>query len=89
MDSPSYSILLHYSEIALKLKNRSHFEKKFIENIKLHMLDLKYSRVELYAARVFIHDINQDLWHEYEKRLTKIIGMQHATLVLKTRTNLD
>ena len=69
MKSPSYSILLHYSEIALKLKNRSHFEKIFIQNIKLHMLGLEYSRIELYAARVFIHDIKQDLWDEYKKRL--------------------
>ena len=89
MNPPSYSILLHYSEIALKLKNRSHFEKIFIQNIKLHMLGLEYSRIELYAARVFIHDINQDLWDEYKKRLTQIIGMQHATLVLKTATDID
>ncbi len=89
MESPSYSILLHYSEIALKLKNRSHFEKIFIQNIKIHMQGLEYSRIELYAARVLIHDINKDIWDEYKKRLEQIIGMQHATLVLKTKTDLD
>ena len=89
MESPSYSILLHYSEIALKLKNRSHFEKIFIQNIKMHMQGLGYSRIELYAARVLIHDINKDIWDEYKKRLEQIIGMQHATLVLKTKTDLD
>ena len=89
MESPSYSILLHYSEIALKLKNRSHFEKIFIQNIKMHMQGLEYSRIELYAARVLIHDINKNIWDEYKKRLEQIIGMQHATLVLKTKTDLD
>ena len=89
MESPSYSILLHYSEIALKLKNRSHFEKIFIQNIKIHMQGLEYSRIELYAARVLIHDINKDIWDEYKKRLEQIIGMQHATLVLKTKTDLE
>ena len=89
MESLSYSILLHYSEIALKLKNRAHFEKIFIQNIKMHMQGLEYSRIELYAARVLIHDINKDIWDEYKKRLEQIIGMQHATLVLKTKTDLD
>ena len=32
--SINYSILIHYSEIALKLNNRSYFERTFIENIK-------------------------------------------------------
>jgi len=87
--SPKYSILIHYSEIALKLKNRAHFENIFIQNIKSHMLDLKYSSIELKAARVFIHDIEYSDWNRYKNRLKNIMGMQHATLMLKTSRDID
>ena len=86
---PIYSILLHYSEIALKLKNRSYFEKIFISNINKHIQGLNYSKIELNAARVFIHKININDWHKFKSRIKNIMGLQHATLVIETKTNLD
>ena len=86
---PTYSILLHYSEIALKLKNRSYFEKFFISNINKHIQGLNYSKIELNAARVFIHKININDWHKFKSRIKNIMGLQHATLVIETKTNLD
>ena len=86
---PTYSILLHYSEIALKLKNRSYFEKIFISNINKHIQGLNYSKIELNAARVFIHKININDWHKFKSRIKNIMGLQHATLVIETKTNLD
>ena len=83
-DLPIYSILIHYSEIALKLKNRSYFENVFIDNIKNHIIPLTYSKIKLDAARVFIHNINYTEWVKYKSRLRNIMGMQHATLMIKT-----
>ena len=87
-DLPIYSILIHYSEIALKLKNRSYFEKIFIDNIKNHIISLTYSKIKLDAARVFIHNINYTEWVKYKSRLRNIMGMQHATLMIKTSCHL-
>ena len=36
----TYTILIHYSEIALKKNNRKFFEKIFINNIKVHTKNL-------------------------------------------------
>jgi len=85
----SYSILLHYSEIALKLNNRKFFERIFINNIKLHIKGLKYSEIKLISARVFIHNINFNQWNEYKNRLKKLMGLQHATLMIKTNNDLN
>ena len=84
-----YSILLHYSEIALKLKNRKYFERIFIKNIILHIKGLEYSEIKLISARVFIHNINFDEWDEYKKRLKNLMGLQHATLMIKTDNDLN
>ena len=84
-----YSILLHYSEIALKLNNRKYFERIFINNIKLHIQGLDYSEIKLISARVFIHNINFDQWVKYKNRLKKLMGLQHATLMIKTNNDLD
>jgi len=52
MSSKKFTILVHYSEIALKKNNRSFFEKIFINNIKCHLHGLKFSSVSLKAAKI-------------------------------------
>ena len=52
--SPEYTILIHYSEIALKKNNRPFFEKKFIENITKHIKGLSHTKVRKISARIFI-----------------------------------
>ena len=42
-----YSILIHYSEIALKKNNRIFFENIFIKNIKTHIKKLHYKKIYL------------------------------------------
>ena len=59
MNSPTYTILIHYSEIALKKNNRSFFENIFIKNIKSHLVGLPYSSINLEAARVLINKIDK------------------------------
>ena len=85
----TYSILIHYSEIALKLNNRSYFEKKFINNIKQHINSLKYSKINLIAARVFIHNINIKDWDIYKDCLKNVMGLQSATLMIKTNSDIN
>ncbi len=89
MSSPIYTILIHYSEIALKKNNRSYFENIFINNIKLHLKALPFSSVSLVAARVFVNGIDNERFNEYKKRLTNVMGLKNATIMLKTNSNLD
>ena len=85
----TYSILIHYSEIALKLNNRAYFEKKFINNIKLHINGLRYSEINLTAARVFINDINIKDWDYYKDCLKNVMGLKNALLMQKVDAEIN
>ena len=89
MSTPIYTILIHYSEIALKKNNRSYFEKIFINNIKNHLKNLPFLNIKLFAARVFINKINPDRWKEYSERLNNVMGLKNATLMIEVETNLE
>ena len=88
MEIYNYSILIHYSEIALKLKNRPYFERMFINNIKLHLEGLGFSNIKLKAARVIIHGINFKDWGKFKHCLKNVMGLQNATLMIKVKTDL-
>ena len=74
MHSLMYTILIHYSEIALKKNNRSFFENIFIKNIKIHLKGLRYSSITLVAARVFVNGIDNNLLNDYKERLKNVMG---------------
>jgi thiamine biosynthesis protein ThiI len=84
----NYSILIHYSEIALKKNNRKFFEHLFINNIRSHVSGLDYSLIKLYEARVFIHDINPNHWNQFKTRITNVMGLQNCALVIKTSSSM-
>ena len=84
-----YSILIHYSEIALKKNNRKFFEKIFINNIQSHLSGLKYSSIKLYEARVFIHNVNINHWGKFKKRLFNIMGLKNFVLMIKTTSDIN
>ncbi len=84
----NYSILIHYSEIALKKDNRKFFEHLFINNIRSHVSGLDYSLIKLYEARVFIHDINPNHWNQFKTRIANVMGLQNFALVIKTSSSM-
>ena len=85
----TYTILIHYSEIALKKNNRKFFEKIFINNIKVHIKDLSYKKIYLKAARIFISDINHNEWEHFKKILKNVMGLKNATLMIESETTIE
>ncbi|MDC1051014.1 tRNA 4-thiouridine(8) synthase ThiI [Candidatus Marinimicrobia bacterium] len=85
----NYSILIHYSEIALKKNNRKFFEHLFINNIRSHIAGLDYSSIKLYEARVFIHDINLEDWGKFKSKVSKVMGLQNFALMINTTSKIE
>ena len=85
----TYTILIHYSEIALKKNNRKFFEKIFINNIKVHIKNLSYKKIYLKAARIFISDINHNEWDHFKKILKNVMGLKNATLMIESKTTIE
>ena len=81
---PTFSILVHYSEIGLKKNNRIYFERLFIKNISNHILGLEHKRIRLLSARVFIENINPSDWDSFKVRLKNVMGLSSAILMIES-----
>jgi len=77
----AYCIIIHYHEISLKGKNRSWFEKRLLKNIRKQLSGLPYSSVQHNASRVFCFGVEKEQWSDYGKRLKRVMGIKHATLM--------
>ncbi len=85
----SYSVLIHYSEIALKKNNRRFFENIFLQNIKIHLKNISYKSIKLINARVLIHNIQLSDWNNIKIKLSHVMGLKNYMLVIKTNSNID
>jgi len=83
------SALIHYHELSIKGNNRPYFEKKFLNNIKVFLRDLKYGSIEHKNARVIVDDIDPHHWTEYRKRFKSLVGLANCTLVLTSSLNIE
>ena len=85
----NYSIVIHYSEIALKKNNRPFFEKIFIQNIKKQISGLKYSNISLYEARVFINNVKIKEWKIFKEKLSNVMGLKNFILMIKVKSTIE
>ena len=84
-----YLIVIHYSEIALKGKNRKYFENLFINNIRKHIKGFKYSSIRLYESRILINDVNPNDWRKYKKILLNVMGLENFILMIQCKSEIE
>ena len=87
--SDFYCILVHYDEIAIKLGNRNWFEKQLIHNIKNQISDLKYSKIQRFAGRVFINHIDFKKKDIYLQKIKNVMGVSSVHLMLRIPASID
>ena len=80
-------VILHFHELALKGKNRSWFERQLVSNIKKHLESLPYKSIKIIYGRIFITDIDLNLWDKYNTVLRCVIGIRN--FILTRCINLD
>ena len=85
----NYSILIHYSEIALKKNNRRFFENIFLKNIKTHLKKISYKSIKLINARILINNIHLSDWKDIKIQLSQVMGLKNFMLVIKINSNID
>ena len=74
-------ILIHYDEIAVKLGNRSWFEKQLVKNIKNQIKPLPFSSIKKFSARIFINDIDITKSNQYMSKLSSVMGISSIHLM--------
>ena len=88
-NSEFYCLLIHYDEIATKLGNRNWFEKKLAKNIRNQINGLKYSKVQRFAGRIFVNDIDYLQKDVYINRIKKVMGVSSAHVMLSIPASID
>ena len=82
-------ILIHYDEIAIKLGNRSWFEKKLIHNIKNKIKSFKYSTIHNFCGRIFINNINQNDEQKFFNALKDVMGISSIHMMVNTPSSIE
>jgi len=85
----NYSILIHYSEIALKKNNRRFFENIFLQNIKTHLKKISYKSIKLINARILIDNIHLSDWQDIKIQMAQVMGLKNFMLVIKINSNIN
>lgn len=83
-----HCILIHYDEIAIKLGNRSWFEKKLVQNIKNKIKSFKYSTIHNFCGRIFINNINQNDEQRFFKALKDVMGISSIHMMVNTNISI-
>ena len=81
--------LVHYGEIGLKRGNRSYFEKKLAQNIKLALKGMGCAEVRrIYGRLLVVLQPEADV-AAIQERLGKVMGIAHFELVLAVEQTID
>ena len=81
--------LVHYGEIGLKRGNRSYFEKKLAQNIKLSLKGMGCAEVRRIYGRILVMLQPEADVEAIQERLGKVMGIAHFELVLEVEQTID
>ena len=81
--------LVHYGEIGLKRGNRSYFEKKLAQNIKLALKGMGCAEVRRIYGRILVMLRPEADVVAIQERLGKVMGIAHFELALATEQSID
>lgn len=81
--------LVHYGEIGLKRGNRSYFEKKLAQNIKLALKGMGCAEVRRIYGRLLVMLHPEADIPAIRERLSKVMGIAHFEFALKTAQRID
>lgn len=81
-------IIIRYSEIHLKGKNRGYFERVFTINIEKALKGLKHE-VHRQSGRYLVENFDESKTDEIISRLEKVFGIHSMSVALKVETRMD
>ena len=85
---PKKSILIHYSEISLKKRNRPFFERMLLKNIQ-QALKLPNLHITRHSGCFTFPYPESHSWEEIQKRLSQVFGIHSFSIVYETAKNVE
>ncbi len=81
-------LIIRYSEIYLKGKNRGFFERAFEDNLRRAVQEID-CRVDKQSGRYFVRDFNENDTETLIEKLKKVFGAHTISVALETATDMD
>ena len=82
-------LIIHYGEVGLKGKNRSFFENKLVQNIKLSLKDTEYADVRRIYGRIIVTLGTGADVAKIQARLSKVMGIAHFEFGCVAEQNME
>lgn len=81
-------IIIRYSEIHLKGKNRGYFERAFLVNLEKSLKGYKHE-IRRQSGRYLIENFNESEVDEISDRIKRVFGVHSYSVALKVKSNMD
>lgn len=81
-------IIIRYSEIHLKGKNRGYFERVFLVNLEKSLKGFKHE-IKRQSGRYLIENFNEDDVDEISDRIKRVFGIHSYSVALKVKSDME
>ena len=75
-----FHVLAHYHELALKGRNRKHFEYRLVQHIRRALKPLTHVHVDALQGRIRINFEDETAWPRLEHQLKRVFGIVNFSL---------
>jgi len=75
-----FHVLVHYHELALKGRNRKHFEYRLVHHLRHALKPLTHVHVEALQGRVRVSFADETAWPRLEQQLRRVFGIVNFSL---------
>ena len=75
-----FHVLVHYHELALKGRNRKHFEYRFVHHIRRALKPLTHVHVDPLQGRIRVSFEDETAWPRLEHQLKRVFGVVNFSL---------
>ena len=75
-----FHVLVHYHELALKGRNRKHFEYRLVHHLRRALKPLTQVHVEALQGRVRVSFSDETAWPRLEQQLRRVFGIVNFSL---------
>ena len=75
-----FHVLVHYHELALKGRNRKHFEYRLVQHIRRALKPLTHVHVDALQGRIRVNFEDETAWPRLEHQLKRVFGIVNFSL---------
>jgi len=84
-----FHVLVHYHEVALKGRNRKHFEYRLVHHLRRALKPLTQVHVQALQGRIRVSFEEETAWPRLEQQVRRVFGIVNFSLTRSTPLPYD